>query len=164
MPEIQIDDSFLSNILETESGCWEWQGRRNDKGYGRVAMFGCHMPTHRLSLVLKTGEDKPGLVTRHKCDNPPCINPDHLQWGTNAENLADRKGMKYVKSTPPKEFCKRGHSSEKSRNDFGTCDTCTHLRYIARKLNAGGKISRVNQKRLDFLEIKLDDINIQEYL
>ena len=69
--------------------CWLWTGPRERKGYGSVTLDGVK-GAHRIALMLATGVDWPELCALHSCDNPPCCNPDHLRWGTNADNQADK--------------------------------------------------------------------------
>ena len=93
--------------------CWEWQGCRDPKGYGRIGFFIDRKHkvyvTSRFSLMLKAGFiPPPNIVTRHKCDNPPCVNPNHLEWGTikdNARDASDRGRFHYLRKT----VCVRGH-------------------------------------------------------
>lgn len=89
-PELVI----LARFTVTPSGCWEWQGSRDRDGYGRVqrSAFGvCWFEkTHRLSYEFYVGEIPCGLHVLHRCDNPPCINPEHLYCGTHQENMRDR--------------------------------------------------------------------------
>ena len=72
--------------------CWEWTGCRNPEGYGRIGL-GSHRLgigyTHRLSWELMRGEIPKGMLVLHKCDNPPCIRPEHLFLGTTSDNIAD---------------------------------------------------------------------------
>lgn len=72
-----------------ETGCWEWNGGRIWSEYGRVMHDGVATSTHRLSYRAFHGEIPEGLVVRHKCDNPPCMNPDHLELGTHGQNAED---------------------------------------------------------------------------
>ncbi len=66
----------------------------NTNGYGFVTVGGRRVAAHRLAWALHNGADPTGKVVMHTCDNPPCINPEHLVLGTHADNVADkvRKG------------------------------------------------------------------------
>lgn len=81
-----------------DSGCIEWTGHRCSQGYGRIQVNHKDMRTHRLAYELAYGPIPEGLVVRHKCDNPPCINPSHLEIGTQKDNIRDRdeRGRTYV--------------------------------------------------------------------
>jgi hypothetical protein len=74
----------------TKNGCWEWRGPRHKFGYGRVsAGDSVRLAAHRVAYETWVGPIPGGQVVRHKCDNPPCINPDHLETGTSADNTQD---------------------------------------------------------------------------
>jgi hypothetical protein len=75
----------------TASGCWEFNGRGDKKGYGRVKVGHAYGTTaaHRLSYEAFHGPIPEGMHICHACDNPPCINPDHLWAGTHLENMQD---------------------------------------------------------------------------
>jgi hypothetical protein len=73
----------------TETGCWEWKGRRFTEGYGSVSFGGKDFGAHRAAYEVWVGPIPEGLLIRHKCDNPPCINPKHLEPGTKQSNADD---------------------------------------------------------------------------
>jgi hypothetical protein len=82
-------ERLLKNTKE-ENGCWIWcGGTRVKSGYGGIKVNGKTISTHRYSYQLHYGAIPAGLFVCHKCDNPKCINPDHLFLGTNSDNMKD---------------------------------------------------------------------------
>lgn len=74
----------------TEEGCWEWSGNKFTNGYGQLYVAGRKALTHKLSYELWVGPIPEGHIVRHKCDNRPCLNPDHLETGTQQDNHDDK--------------------------------------------------------------------------
>lgn len=73
------------------SGCWEWSGARYHHGYGAIRFGGQTRQAHRVAWERVNGPIPKGLIVRHFiCDNPPCVNPEHLLLGTQGDNIRDR--------------------------------------------------------------------------
>ena len=81
---------FWSNVL-IGPDCWEWQGATKQGGlsYGRVYFDGAKRKAHRVAYEMTSGTIPAGKVIAHKCDNPRCVKPAHLQAMTQAENIRD---------------------------------------------------------------------------
>ena len=70
--------------------CWNWTGTRDAKGYGQARLGPVRTTAHRLMWMLTQGPiPHPRLWVLHKCDNPSCINPNHLFLGTGKDNVDD---------------------------------------------------------------------------
>jgi hypothetical protein len=85
-----LADRFWKKVAKGD-GCWNWIGRRNALGYGFLkALNGRRqVRAHRISWELHFGPIPDGLAVLHRCDNPPCVRPDHLFLGTQTDNMRD---------------------------------------------------------------------------
>lgn len=77
---------------EPNSGCWLWTAATEAFGYGVIGRGGRgqgNALAHRASWELHRGPIPEGTCVLHRCDNPPCVNPDHLFLGTREDNNKD---------------------------------------------------------------------------
>jgi len=85
-------DRFITKVVKSE-GCWEWVGSKLPMGYGRIRRKRAGKQSvclaHRLSYELFKGPIPEEVCIRHTCDNPSCVNPDHLVIGSHADNMQD---------------------------------------------------------------------------
>jgi len=84
--------------ITTKSGCWLWSGAKNKGGYGTLTVGSrtdasrTTMLAHRYSYSIHKGSFDKKLCVLHRCDNPPCVNPNHLFLGTRLDNHTDMVG------------------------------------------------------------------------
>ncbi len=82
-------ERLFERVVKTTS-CWNWTGSTRPTGwYGCISVNGKNVSTHRLSYEIHIGPIPKGLCVLHKCDNPLCVNPDHLFLGTSKDNVID---------------------------------------------------------------------------
>ena len=82
------EDAFRMNVAE-DGDCLVWTGVRYAEGYGRIKYKRKPIRANRYAWERVNGPIPDGLVVRHKCDNPPCVNVDHLELGTRRDNVND---------------------------------------------------------------------------
>lgn len=140
--KVDVEDRNLSI-----DKCWEWKGSRTETNYGQFRSMGTTVLAHRFSYELHKGKIPEGLFVRHHCDNPPCVNPNHLEVGTARDNNDDKK--------------KRG----RSRNGKRTRDWVVIEVYkaegscskIAKKFGMSKEVVRKIKRKLNFKDL------IEEY-
>lgn len=80
---------MMSKLEITSNGCWVYTGYKNRRGYGRFRANGEKILAHRFSYQMNIGSIPENMLVLHKCDNPSCVNPEHLYLGKNKENAGD---------------------------------------------------------------------------
>ena len=96
---------FWEKVMKS-SGCWIWKGAHNQEGYGSIGIGSRTDGTrrlikaHRMCWYLTYGVIPVGMCVLHRCDNPTCVNPDHLFLGTHADNMRDKKIKGRAKTGP----------------------------------------------------------------
>lgn len=93
-------EKIMSRIEKTPS-CWIWRGARDRRGYGTFHHRDNTYKAHRVVYTLLVGEIPPGKLLLHSCDNPACVNPEHLTPGTHQDNINDM--MKKGRHRKPQE-------------------------------------------------------------
>lgn len=124
---------LVSNVEVNERGCWVWQGFCCPEwGYGFTSYRNRSMRTHLVMWKILRGDIPKGMVIRHNCDNPPCINPDHLQIGTVRDNVHDRlkRGRDYKSN---RTHCPMGHEYagqhlQLDSKGYRHCRTCSRIK------------------------------------
>lgn len=112
---------LIANVVVFESGCWLWQRHIDKKGYGKTGHAGKTVMAHRLSYEVFVGPIPPGYDVDHTCHDPKtcnltlrcphrrCINPEHLEATTRAENIR-RSGSGVINQHQSKKtHCPKGH-------------------------------------------------------
>lgn len=112
----------------SESGCWIWTGATNGVGYGDVRVPDGRALAHRLAFEAVNGPIPDGVMIRHRCDIPSCVNPAHLLPGSQVDNMADMRA---------RERQSRGERRPTSKLTAGL------VREIRRRATSGATIYRI---------------------
>ncbi len=134
-----VEERFWEKV-ERGPNCWTWIGGLANKGYGTFFYQGRLIGAHRASYQIAYGPIEDGAWVLHRCDNPPCVRPDHLFLGDARTNVADmdKKGRANRPAgdrhlNAQKTHCPRGHpydeqNTRRDRAGGRYCRTCNRER------------------------------------
>jgi len=124
-------DRFMDKIFKHPNGCWIWIAGVNHAGYGYFRYDGQCRLAHRWSYEYHNGS-LGGLYCLHKCNNPACVNPEHLYAGNQFSNMNDCVDSGNNVNAN-KLFCKHGHEFTASNTliikTSRHCKACAKIRY-----------------------------------
>lgn len=134
------DQDRFKKFYEQTNTCWKWIGSLDRYGYGKFKIGQHTIKAHRYSYWLHYGEFDEHLHVLHHCDNPFCVNPDHLFLGTNQDNITDREAkarhgntgrrLTYKEKEQIKSDLNKGRSVKELVNTYGV-----HISTILRLKN-----------------------------
>jgi hypothetical protein len=143
-----IKERFWEKVEKTDT-CWVWKGSiQKNRGYGVIWITNKKKEgAHRLSLILHGKKLPPWCVVMHKCDNPSCVNPNHLKFGTPKDNCDDKE-RKRRGNHPRGEASGLAKLNEKSVHSIRRDYPRQSSRTLAKKYNVSHKtiLAVVNRK------------------
>ena len=126
-------ERFWDKVNKTDT-CWLWTASKGSKGYGMFRVNGRLYGAHKWSYIMAHGEvDTDGMEVHHSCENPSCVNPEHLSLKTNSTH-------RYLHEIHRDTHCKRGHefTEENTKHSPGhrQCRICNRIRQRRRRAEA----------------------------
>lgn len=118
----------FQRYVDRTDGCWLWTGLQDRHGYGRFYSGERMMGAHHFSWVAERGPVPDGLELDHLCRTPRCVNPDHLEPVTHAENVRrGRAGARKREIAAASKTCQKGHTRTDA-NTYVSPDGRRHCR------------------------------------
>lgn len=130
------DIERFANKFTASGGCWEWFAASNQDGYGCFRFKGKTYSAHSFIYQVLKGILAENLVVDHSCNNPKCVNPEHLKAMTQRENILKSTGIAAIRAR--QTVCKYGHEFStpkwlKNSTSRRYCNTCHKLRERKRR-------------------------------
>lgn len=136
MNHLSFDEFFKALIVIerhtalADSGCLEWKSALTTMGYGKLTFHGKGYTAHRFAFEKLVESIQPGMWVLHRCDNPKCVNPEHLYQGTPIDNRADMLNRdRWKHPWANRTHCAKGHDYETggyriAADGSRVCKTC----------------------------------------
>ncbi len=135
-------ERFWSKVDKSDD-CWNWTAGKAHNGYGLFKVRSKTIRAHRFSWELANGKIPKGLQINHKCDNPACVNPDHLYAGTQKQNRQD--AVKRGRTATGKSNGMYTHPENRRTGEFNGNSKLTNMEMDnIRRLYKAGNVSMQN--------------------
>jgi len=144
-PPIPLEKRFWK-FVDKNSSCWNWKGAKDYDGYGFIKhKDGTQLRAHRVSYEIHFGTFNKNLFVCHHCDNPSCVNPEHLFLGTNSDNQLDM----YKKGLGPDLSGENNPASKLTLEEVNKirADTRTHIKIATDYGISLGQISNIKRRK-----------------
>jgi len=112
---ISLEEIYKRCESDPKTGCINWAAAKTKNRYGQISIDGMVYYVHRVSLAIKTQSDLVGMFACHICDNPSCVNPDHLFVGSHGDNMRDMFSKKGSEILKPAWDSVRGEKNKKAK-------------------------------------------------